>query len=141
MKKEILTATTVAADDRLSFFPEMFGVRSMGRGESLLYTLARKMASEHYVGGTWVFHRISNGGCYASPSMPERLTICILGNQFERELSRDAAGLVISLFVLGALLETASTDEEMELLSGRYEQLGDFVSQHPEREAIRSAIS
>lgn len=140
MKKETLSVLVIPPADVMSFLPSMFDVRCMSRGEALLNHFARTFAEDDYKGGTWDFKRVSNGAHYAAPSNPERLTVCIVGNQFERSMSRDAAGILISLFVLGALSSEADAEDLMEFLAERYHQLYDFAKEHAEWPAIRAAI-
>ncbi|MFP3637537.1 antirestriction protein [Paraburkholderia sp. SIMBA_054] len=143
MKSQAIEATQVADEVKLMFLPAMFGPNHMINGESRLFALARAFAPEHYTGGEWLYFDLSNGGHYAAPKTPERLTLTIPEIHFERDLSNHAAGIVICLFALGQMAgeaHEAGHDADVRNFVERYEQLLEFVSEHDEREAIRAAI-
>lgn len=143
MKKVAITAARVPDAEQLEFMPLMFGNRKFAYGETVLNALASTMTERQYRGGRWIFYRLSNGGCFAAPETPERMTVVVHGNHFEREVSREAAGIIFSLYALGRLANEASEAEDEELLEHhlkRYEELRDFAREHPEAVAIRAAI-
>ncbi len=135
-----ITASLVPEDDgkggRLWFLPKYFGKNLYIRGEGLIYTWMQRLCRE-YKGGYWNFYELSNGGFYMAPADDPRFQLeCHLGNGFSREVSADTAGIVVTLFVLGQILE--------ETLDGRirkhYDALRDFAAQHIERAIIFKAI-
>ena len=141
MPKSTIVATPVPVVKRLNFLPELFGPKLMMRAEGLLYSYAGSLTSD-YQGGLWEYYKLSNGGGYAAPTSPERMTISVHGNGFEGEMSCDAAGVVISLFVLNQLTWECQgkNDELMEKLSDHYYQLRDFAGDHAEAKLIFRAI-
>jgi hypothetical protein len=98
-----ITAQAVPFVERLTFLPKLFGPKLMMRAEALLYTYAGRFSQDDYQGGLWEYYTLSNGGGYAAPVKPERLRISVMGNGYEGEMSADAAGIVVSLFVLNTL--------------------------------------
>ncbi|MEZ0602950.1 antirestriction protein [Paraburkholderia sp. IW21] len=137
-----ITAMKLPESRRLNFLPYMFG-SSMMRGEALLYSYATKLAPDEYRGGLWDFYKLSNNGGYAAPTTPERYNLAVQGNGFEGEMSNDAAGIVITMFVLNQLaheLAARGNNELAERLSDRYHELRDYAGQHAERASIFRAI-
>ncbi|MGY6156622.1 antirestriction protein [Paraburkholderia graminis] len=137
-----VTAKPVPFVERLTFLPKFFGPRLMMRAEALLYTYAGRFSPDNYNGGLWEYYTLSNGGGYAAPISPARLQISIMGNGYEGEMSSDAAGIVISLFVLNTLaFECSGKDESLtEKLVEHWEQLREYAAQHPEARSIYRAI-
>lgn len=134
-----LVATEVAEDNRLLFFPALFGPRLMLRGEAIVYGWMRKLSPD-YTGGLWNFYTLNNGGYYLAPAAPDRLTITVDGNGFEGELSADAAGIVATLFALCQLAAQHVDTEAGDKFAEHYHQLRDFVYTHAEAGAIFRAI-
>ena len=134
-----LVATEVAEDNRLLFFPALFGPRLMLRGEAIVYGWMRKLSTD-YTGGLWNFYTLNNGGYYLAPAAPDRLTIKVNSNEFEGQLSADAAGIVVSLFCLCQLAAEYVDTEAGEKFAEHYHQLRDFVHTHAEAGAIFRAI-
>lgn len=141
MKQESMTAVTVADNERDTFLVELFGKRHFLAGDTLLYSLGRELAEDHFVGGFWLYRRVSNGALYAAPEKPERMTITSFGSQSEFDVSADAAGIILTLYAIGRLMERITSDEELELLDQRYYALLDYAKTLPESTAIRNAIS
>lgn len=133
-----ITAQAVPTVDRLRFLPEMFGTGLMMRAESLLYHQASQLSVD-YTGGYWAFYRLSNGGGYAAPDTAKRFTVYVPGNDFEGEVSADAFGVIVTLFVFGALcwIENEALREKF---NDHYHQLRDFARDHAEAGAIFRAI-
>jgi len=142
MKDQISAQPVIAPSHRMTFLPHMFSARHMLKGEALLYHFARKLSAD-YTGGLWDFYRLSEGGYYAAPAHPARMTISVDGNGYSGDVSADAAGIVFSLFTLGAMASRAAErndDDGLVLFSMRYHQLLDYAHGHAERAAIMSAI-
>ncbi|MBN3760899.1 antirestriction protein [Burkholderia sp. Ac-20365] len=144
MKTEPIQATIVEAEaERLQFLPAMFGEKYFVRAQNLLFAYAVKLVERDLKTGLWVYKRLSNGGAYAAPVQSERVTVTVFESQFEREMSSDAAGIVICMFVLGHLsarADAAGDDDGTELLVTQYERLREYARQHAEREVILAAI-
>ncbi|WP_250477639.1 MULTISPECIES: antirestriction protein [unclassified Caballeronia] len=133
-----VVATKVPDDRRLAFLPEAFTPRTMMRAEGLVYHQAC-LLSKQYTGGYWEFFTLSNGGFYLRPTGRERFDVAIGGNGYEGSVSADAFGVIVTLFVYGALVWI--DDEALrEKFSNHYHQLRAFAIDHAEREAILSAI-
>ncbi len=133
-----ITATLVPESRRLTFLPETFTPRMMMRAEGLIYHQA-SMLSKQYGGGLWEFYTLSNGGRYAAPVRPDQVAVRVDGNGYDGIVSADAFGIIVTLFVFGAL---AFIDDETlrEKYSDHYHQLRAFAVEHAEREAILAAI-
>ncbi|SAK63707.1 antirestriction protein [Caballeronia pedi] len=135
--KEVI-ATPVPASKRLAFMPEAFTPRVMIKAEGLVYHQAA-MLSRTYQGGLWQFYTLSNGGYYLAPETDKRFPVQVTGNSYEGEVSADAFGVIVTLFVYGALvwIDNAPLREKY---SDHYHQLRAFACQHPEANAILRAI-
>ncbi|WP_250532451.1 antirestriction protein [Caballeronia sp. ATUFL_F1_KS39] len=133
-----ITATLVPESRRFTFMPEAFTARMMMRAEGLTFHQA-SMLSRQYSGGYWEFYTLSNGGFYLAPTRPEQFAVRIDGNGYEGIVSADAFGIIVTLFVYGALV-FIDDDTLREKYSDHYHQLRAFAVEHAEREAILSAI-
>ncbi|SAL03039.1 antirestriction protein [Caballeronia calidae] len=138
MQSPLITARLVPDDRRLNFLPEAFTTRMMMRAESLVFYQA-DMLSKQYRGGLWDFYSLSNGGFYLVPTCAKRFDVSVVGNGYEGNVSADAFGIIVTLFVYGALvfIDDATLQEKY---SNHYHQLRDFAIEHTEREAILNAI-
>ena len=130
-----IAAALVPEADRLDFLPTFFGARLMMRGEGLVYDWMGELCEE-YSGGLWHFYTLSNGGGYMALADAKRMRIEVAGNDFEGEMSADAAGIVATLFALGQLAAETEQDGIIRL----YHELIDFAGEHAEVALIRSAI-
>jgi Antirestriction protein len=133
-----ITAKAVPTVERLRFLPELFTVRMMIRGEAMIYQQADQLSAD-YDGGLWTFYRLSNGGGYLAPDTDKRFTVYVPGNDYEGEVSADAFGVIVTLFVFGSLC-WIDNEELREKFSDRYHQLRDFAKDHAEAGAIFRAI-
>jgi hypothetical protein len=133
-----ITHHEVPASERLAFFPKSFGMRMMMAAEAMVYDRASELSTD-YKGGLWMFYTLSNGGFYMAPQSPERFTVAVQGNDYEGEVSADAFGLIVSLFVLGALCWIDHEDLR-EKFATHFHQLRDFARVHAEAGAILRAI-
>lgn len=133
-----ITAKLVAEDDRLSFFPTYFGKYFMA-GEKLLYAHASKFVKD-YDGGYWNFYTLSNGGFFCALATDEVQHLVIADNYFSETMSAEAAGIALTLFVLGRLLSALIPDSEIVRFNDLHYRLREFVYYHPEKEAILRAI-
>lgn len=138
----LVTAKPLPFVERLTFLPRLFGPKLMMRAEALLFTYAGRFSPDDYNGGLWEYYTLSNGGGYAAPLSPERFRIHVMGNGFEGDMSNDAAGIVVSLFVLNTLaFECSGKDEQLtEKLVNHWDQLRDFAQHHAEASSIYRAI-
>lgn len=131
-----ITATEVSDDVRFAVLPKHF--RNFVTAENLLFQFAR-MLIEGYDGGYWRFYELSNGGCYfAIGEGPMRIES---PNGFARHVSADAAGAIVSLFMLSHLaMMLHDRNEYSDHVSERFHLLRAYVKQHPEADAILSAV-
>jgi hypothetical protein len=138
MKTQTITAIAVPTRERLQFLPEFFTPRLMMRAEATIYTCAARLSND-YTGGLWTLYRLSNGGAYVAPETDKRFEVVVEGNGYRGEMSADAFGIVVTLFVFGALVWT--DDEALrEKFGEHYHQLRAFAMEHDEAAAIFAAI-
>ncbi len=133
-----ITHNEVPASERLAFLPKFFGARLMMRAEAMVYGRAADL-SEDYNGGMWTFYTLSNGGFYMAPESAERLKVEVHSNDYEGEVSADAFGVIVTLFVLGTLcwIENEALRKKF---SNHFHELHDYALQHEEAGAILRAI-
>lgn len=129
-----VTATVVPLSRRTQALPRVFG-RHMLRFERLAFFWAERI-SDSYDGGLWEFYDLSNGGFYMAPTGSARMHVSVEGNGFEGHLSRDAFGIVASLFAINYMVNGGGDDRLIDL----YHQLRDFAAAHAEAAAIFGAI-
>ncbi|MBB5469384.1 hypothetical protein HDG32_005531 [Paraburkholderia sp. CI2] len=133
-----ITRNEVPPTARLAFLPKFFEARLMMRAEAMVYDQAGIMSAD-YNGGLWTFYTLSNGGFYLAPETDKRFTVYVPGNDYEGEVSADAFGVIVTLFVLGSLVWI--DDEALrEKFSDHYHQLRDYAKDHDEAGAIFRAI-
>jgi hypothetical protein len=129
-----IVATLVPEERRMDILPRYFG-RHMIRGEIAVYA-AMESLCDTYHGGFWDYVELSNGTFYMAPRTDGPLTISCDGNGYEGEMSRDAAGVVATLFALNAM--AWSTEDET--FTDLYHRLVAFVPSHAEAREIFAAI-
>lgn len=76
---------------------------------------------------------------YMAPTTPERLRITVAGNEFDGELSADAAGIVATLFALGQLAATEADDIRDQFVH-LFHWLREYAAEHAEARLIFRAI-
>lgn len=138
MTERIIIAERVPDHRRLAFLPAAFTTQMMMRGEAMAFHEADRL-SESYRGGSWDFYTLSNGGYYLAPVHPARFAVRVVSNGYDGEVSADAFGVIVTLFVYGALV-WINDDTLQAKYSNHYHQLRAFAIQHAERDAILSAI-
>lgn len=131
-----IVASRVPDDSRMDFLPHYFG-GAMLLAEACVYKLAEEQSGD-YKGGLWDFFELTNGGAFMAPSSPDVLLLSVRTNGYVGELSREAAGIVWTLFALSHL--SFRFPDAAELLSQRYYQLRDYALDHPEARAILAAM-
>lgn len=129
-----ITSFLVSPSKRAGFMPEMFG-RSHMIAENLIYTTMEKFFRT-YDGGFWNFYKLSNGGFYMAPETDTAMPIFIATNDFDGELSADAAGIVVTLYVLNYFCCKTENEE----LIDKYYHLRNFALEHKEARLIFAAI-
>jgi Antirestriction protein len=128
------TAVLIAQRDRLRALPRHFGVHSMLRVESAVYSAMRELARE-YTGGYWHYYELSNGGFYMAPDAATPFAVSVHGNDFTGSLSPDAAGIVASLFGINRVANSGC-----EKCIEHYYRLRDYAASHAEARDIFRAI-
>jgi hypothetical protein len=103
--------------------------------ESRIYDQFREIAPG-YDGGFWEFVDLSNGGGYLAPA-GETFLIDQPSNYFQGTVSADAAGVIVTLYVLS---ELSFKYPEEPLFADHFHQLRDFAAEHAEAALIFSAI-
>jgi Antirestriction protein len=142
--KQGISALPVPENRRLNFLPNMFGRLPMYflGGESMIYDFAQSLM-DGYIGGNWTFCKAANGAHFATPPAREQWTVSVAGNGNIVEVSTEAAGVIVSLFALGAMAERAhgrGDGQGLDFLADRYYELREFAKAHPEARAIMKAI-
>ena len=114
-----------------AYFPHTFIVM-----ESAAYRFADVLCKE-YSGAYWEFHSLSNGGFYMSPDLKDMLRVEVpFGNAYLGQMSADAFGIVVCLYVYSALAE----EHPAVGFDDYYWSLRDFADGHKEASAIYGAI-
>lgn len=137
-----ISAQLIAESARMRFLPETFGPRPMLflTVEQMVYTWMSRLTQD-YRGGYWHYLRLSNGGGFMAPARPDSMRLSVDGNGFEGVLSAQACGIVSTLFALSHLTSHLQlTNQELDVLADRYEQLRDFAAEHAEAGLIYRAI-
>ena len=129
-----ITARRMGDQEREAFLPRHIPV-DFWRFEQIVYSVIDR-ASEDYGGGFWDFYELSNGGFYMAPawSPDGKNTFAMVwpDNDFEGELSADAAGIAVTLMVLGNLSFGPRGEQRAE----KFHLLRDFAFDHPEAVAV-----
>ena len=126
--------------DRLSFLPYLFG-NDFLYAEVYVYALAQKMMPE-YQGGFWHFIRLPDGGGYMMPD-GDRFHMVNGANWFDRTVSADAAGIILTSLVINRqlwLYHDSGDAGLTQLYRMRDAQLWRHIEFHPECNAIYAAL-
>ena len=126
--------------DRLSFLPYLFG-NDFLYAEAYVYALAQKMMPE-YQGGFWHFIRLPDGGGYMMPD-GDRFHMVNGANWFDRTVSADAAGIILTSLVINRqlwLYHDSGDAGLTQLYRMRDAQLWRHIEFHPECNAIYAAL-
>ncbi|MEX3929774.1 antirestriction protein [Paraburkholderia sp. BR10936] len=141
MQSNLVTARPVSDDRRMGFLPHLFGPM-YNAGESGLFSYARMLAPEQYQGGHWDFYELSNGGGFAVPTGPEVWELTS-ENQDRQRMTREAAGIVFTLFSLGRQMERCAlhtSEATLAALSDMHTRLYQFAREHDDWRAIRAVL-
>jgi hypothetical protein len=129
-----ITATLVPDNRRLDFLPRHFGERSMLRLENSVYDWMGNLCPS-YRGGFWNYMELSNGGAFMFPDGVDQFDLKVEGNGFDCKVGAQVAGIIATAFALNGMLWRGHDS-----LTEKYEQLLEFISQHPEATTIRRAL-
>lgn len=147
-----ITAALIAPEARADFLPKHFGtgvfvhrdparVRETPytflRGEKRIYDYMRAFCAE-YTGGSWDFFELSNGGFFLAPEGDERVRL-ICGDGFNGDVSLNAAGVIVTLYVLEELANHGNSDQD-KLIDALHLLRTYALDSHPERSQIYRAI-
>lgn len=108
---------------------------------SRVYALAQKMMPE-YEGGFWHFIRLPDGGGYMMPD-GDRFHLVNGENWFDRTVSADAAGIIVTSLVINRqlwLYHDSGDAGLTHLYRMRDAQLWSHIEFHPECNAIYAAL-
>ncbi|MDL4916290.1 MAG: antirestriction protein [Enterobacterales bacterium endosymbiont of Blomia tropicalis] len=98
LNQPAITARIIPNNRRMAFLPRLFGAWYL-TGEAGVYNHARTLCAD-YQGGSWEFVELSCGSGFMYPLSAERFTVSVSGNWFEGELSAEATGIVLTLFMV-----------------------------------------
>ena len=129
-----ISAVLVPDNRRLDFLPRHFGERAMLKFENSVYDWMGNLCSA-YNGGYWNYMELSNGGAFMVPAGVDQFEIKVDGNGFDRKVGAEVAGIIATAFALNGMLWRGHDS-----LTEKYEQLLDFISEHPESATIRRAL-
>lgn len=130
----------VSESDRLSFLPYLFGDDYL-LAEMQVYATAERYLPQ-YIGGFWHFIRLPEGGGYMAPD-GDRVHVVNDDNWFDKTLSGDAAGIVVTLLAINRrcwLHHDRGHAGRVQLFMQREQQLYDYIDTHPERADILRAL-
>jgi hypothetical protein len=132
----IADAATLVPDARRSgFLPRLFGKELIFVGEASVYNFMQWLSPD-YRGGFWNFLEHRGKPLYLAPTSAERFRIICRTNDYEGEVSADAAGIIATLFTFSYL----SFDHPVDHLSESFERLRDYACVHAEAAKILRAI-
>lgn len=134
-----ITATVVQEDDKMDFLPRHFTMKFMILGEQTVYNWMRRLSSD-YNGGVWDFVELSNGGFFMVPKREKPWNVVVPGNHFSEQLSAEATGIVVMLFVLENLYNVLGDKHDVDFLYEKLYQLKDYAREHAESSLIFRAI-
>ncbi|MBK4714733.1 MULTISPECIES: antirestriction protein [Tenebrionibacter/Tenebrionicola group] len=136
----ILTATPVADEQRLRFWPQHFGtIPQWITLEPRIFAWMDRLCADYH-GGIWNFYTLSNGGAFMVPESEEgsnepwRLFNPMNGNG--AEMSAEAAGIAACLLAYSH----HACRTESDAMTEHYYRLRDYALSHAECRAIMHII-
>ncbi|MDH1757428.1 antirestriction protein [Citrobacter sp. wls618] len=135
-----ITATQVADENRISFWPQHFGTISQWIIiEPTVFAWMDRFCTD-YNGGIWNFYSLSNGGAFMAPEADtdndEKWSLFNILNGNGSELSAEAAGIAVCLMTYSHHACRTGCDA----MTTHYYCLRDYALQHPECCAIMRII-
>lgn len=127
-------AYPVSKHARMGTLPRHFGEHMM-TVEGWVFDLMRDYCAD-YSGGCWQFYELSNGGFYMVPHLG-RVRLHVPSNGYRGEMTADAAGITICLFVFSHLSFQYRQDE---VFARHFHWLREFAMGHAEARQIFAAI-
>jgi hypothetical protein len=129
-----VTAMLIPGCRRSAYVDRLFGAAFPFTIEPRMFTTAESL-SHSYRGGCWEMYALSNGGFYMAPETDRTFLVCA-ANGFEGEMSADAFGITVCLYVFSL----SSFDRRRPRLAGtcaeHFHLLREFAIEHPEAAAI-----
>lgn len=131
--KSPITAAIVPEASRLLALPLAFGNLGLWV-ESMTYEWMNRLDPE-YMGGIWEFYTLSNTGFYMA-IRDGKSQVIIAPNEYQGEVSADAAGIIATLYALNTLANRTESEPVIE----KYYLLRDYAKAHSEGDEILAAI-
>lgn len=114
-----LNAVLVPEDCREGFLPGLFGLPLLIVGETTVYRFMEWLSPLDYGGGFWDFYEYRSRPLFLAPTSKPRFRIACKTNDYEGEVSSEAAGIIATLFAFTHL----SFRHESNLLADGYGRL------------------
>lgn len=134
----VLSSTPVQDEQRVDFWPQYFGnIPQWILLEPRIFAWMDRFC-EHYSGGIWNFHTLSNGGAFMAPDAEddEKWTLFNNMNGNSAEMSAEAAGIAVCLIAYSH----HACRTECDAMTGHYYRLRDYALSHAESHAIMRLI-
>ena len=131
MKK--ITSTVVSEKNRIAFLSNHLGPNFLYDEREIFKVLATCCDSLEEI--KWHFYELSNGGFYLVPEFNENATFFVKDIGSLDKMSRDAAGVVMTLQVINHLIHKSNLTHYIKL----YYCLLDYAEQHEEAKDIFAA--
>ncbi|ELY3745558.1 antirestriction protein [Cronobacter sakazakii] len=129
-----LTATSVPDEQRIHFWPQLFGsIPQWITLEPHIFAWMDRFCDE-YSGGIWSFYTLSNGGAFIAPDADsdDKWPLFNSMNGNGAEMSVEAAGIAVCLIEYSH----HACRTECDAMTEHYYRLRDYALQHPESNAI-----
>ncbi|MHA0276547.1 antirestriction protein [Enterobacter ludwigii] len=134
-----ITVTSVADEDRISFWPQRFGkIPRWIILEPHIFAWMDRF-SDDYSGGIWNFYTLSNGGAFIAPEDEDNDQRWSLFNEMNgngAELGSEAAGITVCLIAYSHHACRTGCDAMTE----HYYRLRDYALEHAECHGIMRLI-
>lgn len=131
---DLIIAHEIPEMNRLNFLPRHLN-KAYIKFEMTIYTVMLNFCPD-YKGGYWDYFDLSNSGFYMAPLDKRQYRLIIKDNGFDRFLSADASGIVVTTFALNRIIEQTKSNDYLE----KKLLLLEFVKQHKESAQIFAAI-
>ncbi|EDX3145025.1 antirestriction protein [Salmonella enterica subsp. diarizonae serovar 61:l,v:1,5,7] len=133
-----ITATQVADENRISFWPQQFGsIPQWITLEPHIFGWMDRFCRD-YCGGIWNFFTLNNGGAFMAPESEndEKWTLLNSRNGNGAEMSAEAAGIAVCLITYSH----HACRTECDAMTEHYYRLRDYAQLHPDCHAIMRII-
>lgn len=134
-----ITATLVADENRIDFWPQYFGVIPKWITlEPYIFAWMDRLCTD-YSGGIWVFYTLNNGGAFIAPEdeyNEQRWSLFNDMNGNGAELSSEAAGIAVCLMTYSH----HACRTECAAMTEQYYRLRDYALDHDECSGIMRLI-